>query len=158
MTSSPPDRPFLTAEGRRLLQERIRELAGRSERLRGALDDAERGVEVVEDYQRTEHELQRLHVLLENAGMIEEMPDNPAVVELGDTVTISLGDGESESYIIVDASEAPMDDRRISCESPLAQALLARHVGEEVEVRVPGGSYRCTIVRASRVPSSGPAG
>lgn len=69
---------------------------------------------------------------------------------LGDTVTIHLTNGAPETYIIVHPLEAPVDDRRISVESPLATALLGRHVGDDVEVSVPGGSYRCTILSAQR--------
>jgi transcription elongation GreA/GreB family factor len=50
----------------------------------------------------------------------------------------------------VHAEEAVVDDARISVDSPLGRALLARRVGETVEVAGPGGSYRCTILSATR--------
>jgi len=118
--------------------------------LRNALDDPERRVESIEAYQRATQELDRLQSLMDSALSVEDVPDDPRVVELGDTVVIELESGLRETYIIVHGAEAPVDDRRISVESPLGRALLARHVGEVVEVTVPEGSYRCTIRSATR--------
>jgi transcription elongation factor GreA len=69
---------------------------------------------------------------------------------LGDTVNVYFPDGESDRYIIVDPLEAPLDDRRISSDSPLGRALLGRHVGEVVEVHAPDGRCRCRIESAER--------
>lgn len=53
---------------------------------------------------------------------------------------------------VVDELHAVLDDpERISVESPLGHALLGKHVGDSVEVRVPIGAYRCTIVSACRI-------
>jgi transcription elongation factor GreA len=84
------------------------------------------------------------------AGTVEDVPDDPTIVELGDAVTIRLDDGTEETYFVVDAAEAPVDDERISEYSPLGRALLGRRVGEMVDVEVPSGSYRCLITRAAR--------
>ena len=59
----------------------------------------------------------------------------------------------SAPFFVVDPLEAPVEDRRISSDSPLGRALLGRHVGEVVEVDAPGGRYRC---RESVLPGSGP--
>jgi hypothetical protein len=48
----------------------------------------------------------------------EVIPDDPTLVAIGDTVTIRLGDGNEETYVLVDAAEAAIDDRRISFDSP----------------------------------------
>jgi transcription elongation factor GreA len=71
-------------------------------------------------------------------------------MEVGDTVTIRLEDGTEEAFVIVHAIEASVDDARISVESPLAKALLGRRVGDNVDVAVPTGTYRCRIMTASR--------
>jgi transcription elongation factor GreA len=65
-------------------------------------------------------------------------------------VTIRLGDGSVETYIVAHVAEATVADERISVDSPLGRALLGRHVGDSVEVEVPAGSYLCTITQASR--------
>ena len=151
-TAAPPDdRTYLTREGRRLLEERIQLVSATVAELQRELDDPEQRADSVDGYRRATQELARLRDLVERASPIEDLPDDPGVVELGDTVAIRLDDGAQETYIIVDGSEASVADRRISVQSPLGQALLGRHVGTEVEVEIPVGSYRCTILSASRV-------
>ena len=148
-TSPSPD-AALTAEGRRLLEERIRLLQVTVADLRDGLHDPERRADVFEAYQRTASELARLRALLDSAATLDDLPDDPRRVDLGDRVSIRLDDGTEETYVIVHGVEAMVDDIRISVESPLGQALLGRRVGDTVEVAVPAGSYRCTILSATR--------
>ena len=144
------DRAYLTQAGRRLLQERIRSLETTVDELHGPLNDSECPADTVEMYQRAVQDLDRLRSLVSSAGDIEDIPDDPLVVELGDTVTIGLDDGTEETYIVVHPAEAPVEDQRISADSPLGRALLARRVGEMIEVAGPAGSYRCEILHAAR--------
>ena len=151
MSGGPPVEPtYLTGEGRRLLDERVQVLAAAVADLQRALDDPESRADAVEEYWRSAQELDRLRSLLDRAAGIDEVPDDPAVVELGDTVMILLDAGIEETYIVVDASEAAVEDQRISVQSPLGQALLGNHVGDSVDVLTPAGSYRCTILSATR--------
>ena len=60
-------------------------------------------------------------------------------------------------YLVVDPIEAPLDDVRISVESPLAQALIGRRVGEQVEVDAPAGRYRCRILTTGRYQTAAPS-
>ena len=147
---APSDRPLLTEQGRRLLEEHIRVLEATVEQLHRALDDPELRIDSIDGYQRTVRELASLRSHLDSAGAIEDIPDDPRVVELGDTVAIRLDDGTEETYIIVNAVEARVEDQRISIESPLGCALLGHHVGDTVEVPVPAGSYGCKILSADR--------
>ena len=149
-TDRPSQSVCLTAEGRLLLEDRIRLMEITVQELRGVLDDPDRSAESVEALQRATQELDRLHRVLRDSVSLERTPDDPYTVELGDTVTIRLESNESETYIVVHAAEAPVEDRRISVESPLGAALIGRHVGDEVLVRVPGGSYSCTVLAAQR--------
>jgi transcription elongation factor GreA len=135
----------LTAQGRCLLAER-------AHLLQAALDAREGGGRVDADDERTITELRRLRWLVDHALVVEDLSDNPAVVELGKAVTVQDGQGVVEQYLIVHPIEAPLDDMRISVRSPLAQALLGHRVGEEVEVAAPTGPYRCRILAAERLP------
>jgi transcription elongation GreA/GreB family factor len=154
--TSPPfsDRPSLSAEGRRLLEEQLRDRERALAELEAALQDPERPTETVESYQRAEQELDRLRSILASAQAIEDRPDDPSTVELGDRVTIRLQDGGEESYVIAHPAEAAMADERISVDSPLGRALFGRRVGEAVEVAAPEKPYTCTIVTATRAASS----
>ena len=151
MTSAPfSDRPYITEDGRRLLEARIRDRERSLEELRAAVEEPGRSTDAVESYQRAAQEVDELRSLLDAAGAGEEAPDDPTVVELGDAVTIGFDDGGEETYIVVHAAEAAVEDQRISVDSPLGHALLGRHVGDTVEVIVPAGSYRCTISATRR--------
>jgi transcription elongation factor GreA len=147
---SDPSGIQVTEAGRRLLMEQLHDLEERLGQLSAELEDPERSVEVIEAYQRAVGELAELRGVLERAVPLDEVPSDPQVVELGDTVVIELEDGVEEAYVIVHAVEAAGDERRISVESPLAQALLHRRVGDQITVSAPSGSYRCTIRQATR--------
>ena len=153
--SSPTPAPgdaSLTTEGRRLLEERIDVMKVAVAELADGLDDPERRQDVVEAYQRATRDLAQLQALLDTAATLDDVPDDPEHVDLGDRVSIRLEDGTEETYVIVHGAEAVVDDARISVESPLGQALLGREVGETVEVAVPARPYRCTVLSANRHP------
>lgn len=57
-----------------------------------------------------------------------------ATVDLED-----LASGEKVSYQIVGEDEADVASGRISVSSPIARALIGRHLGDVAEVRAPGG-------------------
>ena len=107
------------------------------------------------DHARAAAELAHLHSILGQVITTDELPpERPGVVELGDEVTVEFAAGETERFLLVDPVEAPLDQLRISVESPLAQALLGRRVGEEVEVQAPASHYRCRIIATGRFPAS----
>ncbi len=54
------------------------------------------------------------------------------------------------AYTIASPHEANLREGKISIKSPIAQALLNKKVGDEVEVRVPAGLLRLRIERISR--------
>ena len=108
-----------------------------------------------EGYARWAAELALLNGILGQAITTEELPpEELGVVELGDEVTVEFAEGETERFLLVDPVEAPLDQLRISVQSPLAQALLGRQVGDEVGVQAPGGRYRCRILATRRFPAS----
>ena len=134
----------LTPEGKQWL-------LARAARLASEPDNAGWGNE---GYARGAAELAQLNSILGQAITTEELPpEEPGVVELGDEVTVEFDHGETEQFLLVDPVEAPLDQVRISVRSPLAQALLGRQVGEEVEVRAPSGCYPCRILATRRFPA-----
>jgi hypothetical protein len=102
-------------------------------------------------YARWAADLARLNEILALAITTEELPPElSGVVEFGDEVLVEFAADEVERFLLVDPVEAPLDDVRISVESPLAQAVLGRRVGEQVEVEAPAGRYRCRIIATGR--------
>jgi transcription elongation factor GreA len=68
-------------------------------------------------------------------------------VRFGATVTLADEDSDDEVvYTIVGAHEADIKLGRMSVHSPLARALIGKHIGETVEVMAPGGSKQYEIV------------
>jgi transcription elongation GreA/GreB family factor len=142
----------LTPEGHRRLVARAAWLATeRIPRLAHNLDDPDQDGWAGGEYGRAVTELARLTSILEQAMTTEELPpEHAGVVELGDEVLVKFTAGDTERFLLVDPIEAPLDDVRISVESPLARALLGRRVGEQVEVDAPAGHYRCRILATGR--------
>ena len=92
-----------------------------------------------------EGRIARIEKMLENAEIIEEGATD--TVSLGSTVTIAYEDDEDETdeYKIVGSQEADPFMSKISNESPIAQALLNRKVGDVVTVESPNGTYQVKI-------------
>jgi transcription elongation GreA/GreB family factor len=110
------------------------------------------------EYERAVSELARLTRILGQAMTTHELPpEDPGIVEFGDEVVVEFAAGGTERYLVVDPIEAPLDDLRISVESPLAQALIGRRVGEHVEVNAPAGRYRCRILATGRYQTPAPS-
>ncbi|PIC77590.1 hypothetical protein CSV74_05775 [Sporosarcina sp. P19] len=61
-------------------------------------------------------------------------------------IFIKLPDGEIETYTIVGVEEADIVNGIISIESPLANSLVGRSIGEQVVVKTPGGEMTLQIV------------
>ena len=135
----------LTQEGKQWLLARAAWLAGEPDQAGWGSEGQARGAA----------ELAQLHSILGQAITTEELPpEQPGVVELGDEVTVEFDADETERFLLVHPVEAPLDQLRISVESPLAQALLGRRVGEQVEVEAPAGRYHCRILATRRCPAS----
>jgi transcription elongation GreA/GreB family factor len=103
------------------------------------------------EYGRAVTELASLTRILQRSITTDQLPpENPGIVELGDEVEIGFPNGYTHRFLVVNPIEAPLDELRISVETPLAQALLGRRVGAQVEVEAPDGPYRCRILTTGR--------
>ena len=68
-------------------------------------------------------------------------------VDLGKTVVLKFDDDEdTEEYKIVGRMEADLADGKISCGSPLGQAIMKKEEGTTSTVEAPAGEYKVTIV------------
>lgn len=71
-------------------------------------------------------------------------------VTFGATVRLANADtGDEVTYSIVGPMEAENDKGSISLESPLARQLIGRRVGDEVQVRSPGGTRTYEVLDIS---------
>ncbi len=92
-----------------------------------------------------EGRVQQLEEIIKNAVVIKEDRAH-GVVSVGSTVIATSGDREV-AYRIVGSNEADPKAGRISNESPIGQAFLGKHVGDEVIVKTPVGETRYLIER-----------
>lgn len=91
-----------------------------------------------------------LENMIRNAKIIEESDLVSDAVSIGKSVTfIELPDGEEETYTIVGSAEADPFEGKISNDSPIAQSLIGKKVGEQVTVQTPGGEMQVKIVSIS---------
>lgn len=86
-----------------------------------------------------EGRISKLENMLHNAEIVDTSEQDDNTVTFGRTVSfIELPDGEEEEYTIVGKAEADPLSGKISNESPIAQALLDKKVGDEVDIQTPG--------------------
>jgi transcription elongation factor GreA len=146
---------FLTPEGLRKLQEELEhyknvrrpEVATRihSAKEEGDVtenaeyDDAKNEQAFVEGRILTLGQILNNFVLIQDGGPTDQ-------VALGSKVTVVEEGEPPETFQIVGSAEADPASGRISNESPLGKALLARKVGDSVHVHAPGGVRLVRIV------------
>lgn len=150
MTSS-SEPPLLTDEGRKRLEERVHRLENETiPAVLAAVEEAEDDLSLQLEHDLAVRELEQLKYVLETAGSIDQIPDDPDVVQIGDWVTIKTEDGETDRHLIVYPAEAVLDSSRVSVDSPLARAVLGGRVGDEVIIQAPSGPYPARIVEVLR--------
>jgi transcription elongation factor GreA len=93
-----------------------------------------------------ESRIVQVETMLRYAEIIDSDAIAPDEVAVGRTVTF-LEDGENdpETYQIVGAAEADPFAGKISNESPIATALIGKHVNDHVSIQTPGGTMDVTV-------------
>lgn len=144
------DPVVLTTVGRDHLQQR---LVGLREAAAEALEQLhdEHGPDEVATHERLSDEVAQLETMLARAVVVEDVDEDPSIVEIGDEVTVEMPDGTTESFAIVHPAEAMVDDDRISSEAPVARAVLGRRLGDRVSVQAPAGVYAVVVVGRRRL-------
>jgi transcription elongation factor GreA len=88
-----------------------------------------------------------LEDIISRAQVIDASQLTGDQVRFGATVILADEDSDEEVvYTIVGAHEADIKAGRMSVHSPLARALIGKHLGDRVEVTTPGGSKAYEIV------------
>lgn len=146
----------MTADGKVLLEQELEELktVKRDEvidrikiaRSFGDLSENSEYESARDEQAFVEGRIQTLEDMLQNAVIIDSSQVDVDEVSFGKEVTfIELPDGEEETYTIVGKAESNPLAGKISNESPIAQALIGRKLGEEVSINTPGGSMSVKI-------------
>lgn len=92
----------------------------------------------LERQQLVQARLSQLHQRLQQVMQLSASNTSPDKVGLGSTVTVKdTKTGEKETYMLVLAEMADVEEGHITLASPLGKALRDRKVGEEVELVLP---------------------
>lgn len=148
---------YLTSEGAAKLRAELEELKGprreeMAKRLRAAIQmgDLSENADyhkAKEDQGFMEGRIQELERILKYAKIIDEEERTTDRVQVGSRVTVKESDYPAETYFLVGAAEADPRNGKISNESPIGQALLGGHVGDEVTATTPGGLIKLKILK-----------
>ena len=99
-----------------------------------------------EDQAFVESRITAIETIIRNAEIIDASKLDSQSVQIGSTVTIQeLPDGDLETYTIVGSAEANPLEGSISNDSPIAQQVLGKQVGEQVKVKIPSGKITIQI-------------
>ena len=145
---------YISAEGLGKLKDELQNLkttrrqdiAARLEHAKslGDLSENAEYQETKEEQALLERQIIELEDMIRNAVVIKS--DRPMdVVSVGSTVVVDMGRGP-ETYKIVGSEEAKPVEGKVSNESPLGKAFLNRRVGDDVDVKTPGGMIEYKIL------------
>lgn len=76
---------------------------------------------------------------LENLTVVYDKPQDHTKVFFGAWVTLEDDDGNETRYRIVGPDEFNLKEKKLSMDSPLAQAMLKKSIDDEVVVNTPEG-------------------
>lgn len=155
--AAPRRSPYITADGRRRLEEELDQL-WRVERPRvtrevtaaAAQGDRAENAEYIYGKKRLREIDRRVHFLRKRLDELQVVVPSEAQhgrVFFGAFVTLESEVGEEVEYRIVGPDESNADAGWISIDSPMARALLRKEEGDEVAVARPAGRAVFTVLR-----------
>jgi transcription elongation factor GreA len=98
-----------------------------------------------------ELKISKLEEIISNARIVDESQmDTSKVLILSKVKIRNMGNGAVMNYTLVAENEANLKEGKISVNSPIAQGLLGKKVGDVAEVKVPSGMVKVEILEISR--------
>ena len=151
----PPTTPYITAQGYEALRLELKELwvrrADVTKHLKAAAAEGDRSENAEYIYRKKElREIDRriryVQKRLPDLKIVDTIPDNPEQVFFGARVSLENEKGDTFHYRIVGPDEIDSSKGYISIDSPMAKALLKKHLDDEVTVQTPDGPVHYEIV------------
>ncbi len=94
-----------------------------------------------------EMRISKVQDLIRNARLIDESKlDNSRVLILSTVKIKNLKTNAVMTYMLVPENEADLKSAKISVNSPIAQGLLGKSVGDKVEISIPAGIITFEVV------------
>lgn len=153
-----PSSPYITAEGYKTLEQELKSIWERravvTRALAAAAAEGDRSENAEYIYRKKElREIDRriryLQKRLPNLKVVSQHPENTNQVFFGAWITLEDEAGNESRLRIVGPDEFDPKSLTISLDSPMARALLKRHLDDEVEVHSPSGTRRYLIIDIS---------
>jgi len=95
--------------------------------------------------------ISKMQTKLANARIIDESKMDSSKVLILSTVAIkNLKNGTTMKYTLVPEEEADIKNGKISVESPIAQGLLGKKAGDQVDIKVPAGTITFEVIDVTR--------
>ena len=155
-TPSGNNRPrYITPEGEQALRDELQFLwkvkrpeVTQAVREAAALGDRSENAEYIygkKQLREIDRRVRFLSKRLDEVSVVDRLPEDRSRVFFGAWVTIEDEDGNEQEYRIVGADEFDLEKGYLSINSPLARALIGKHLDDEVSVRTPEGWKQVVI-------------
>ena len=93
-----------------------------------------------------ESKINKIKVSLSEAKIVDtSLLSADAVQIMSNVVMTNLGNNAKMTYTIVSESEANLKEGKLAITTPIAQGLLNKKVGDEVEIKIPNGTIKLRI-------------
>ncbi len=144
----PKSSPYITAEGYAKLDAELKAIWKRRaivvKILAAAAAEGDRSENAEYIYRKKElreidYRIRYLQKRLPDLKIVDQPPSNPQQVFFAAWVTLENDQGEEKTYRIVGPDEFDAKKGWISMDSPVAKALLKKHIEDEVKVKTPNG-------------------
>ena len=144
----PKSSPYITAEGYAKLDAELKAIWKRRaivvKILAAAAAEGDRSENAEYIYRKKElreidYRIRYLQKRLPDLKIVDHPPSNPQQVFFAAWVTLENDQGEEKTYRIVGPDEFDAKKGWISMDSPVAKALLKKHIEDEVKVTTPNG-------------------
>lgn len=97
-----------------------------------------------------EGKIAQLKGVIASARLIDESAIGTDTVQIMNKVTIkNLDTNKQMTYMLVSESEADLKSGKIAVNTPIAQGLMGKKVGDRAEIQVPSGVMSFEIVEIS---------
>ena len=144
----PKGSPYITAEGYTKLDDELKAKWKRRayvvKILAEAAAEGDRSENAEYIYRKKElreidYRIRYLQKRLPDLKIVDNLPSNPQQVFFAAWVTLEDEHGEEKTYRIVGPDEFDAKKGWISMDSPVAKALLKKHIEDDVQVETPNG-------------------
>lgn len=97
-----------------------------------------------------ESKISQLKAIIGDAKIIDTSKLDTSTVQILSKVEMkNVKTGMKMSYTIVSETEANLKEGKISVQTPIAQGLLGKKVGDVVEIKIPHGTVQLEILNIS---------